>query len=103
MQGVFPDPQKLTGLPFARIGEVEIAVPAEEVAKAWWYYNARQDWDKLNTGASEVVEEYGPYTRLVYLKGRREKHSLVVTWTVDLSFLRSLSHKCTYVDVYKNI
>jgi hypothetical protein len=28
-----------------------------------------QDWDKANTLASEVVEEYNSATRLVYIKG----------------------------------
>lgn len=40
-----------------------------QVAALWWFFNSRADWDKANTLASEVVEEYGPNERLVYIKG----------------------------------
>lgn len=39
------------------------------MAALWWFFNSRADWDKTNTLASEVVEEYGPNERLVYIKG----------------------------------
>lgn len=41
----------------------------KQVAALWWFFNSRADWDKANTLASEVVEEYGSTSRLVYIKG----------------------------------
>ena len=69
VQGAIPDPSGQTGLPVARVGEAVIGAPADQVASLWWVFNARTDWDAKNTLASEVVEEYGPHTRLVYIKG----------------------------------
>lgn len=39
-----------------------------QVATLWWVFNGRILWDKVNTLASEVVEEY-KNARLVYIKG----------------------------------
>lgn len=43
--------------------------PFFQVATLWWVFNGRILWDKANTLASEVVEEYGKNCRLVYIKG----------------------------------
>jgi len=69
-QGVIPAPAGTVGLPFARIGEIEIDVPAKEVADQWWDFSSRKKWDSLNSTASEIIGDYGPTKRLVYLKGR---------------------------------
>ena len=44
-------------------------LPSPQVATLWWVFNGRILWDKANTLASEVVEEYGKNSRLVYIKG----------------------------------
>ncbi|EKU22912.1 hypothetical protein NGA_0179202 [Nannochloropsis gaditana CCMP526] len=70
-EGSIPDPAiggRKTGLPVARIGEAVINAPLEQVATLWWVFNGRILWDKVNTLASEVVEEY-KNARLVYIKG----------------------------------
>jgi len=69
MKGSIPAPAGTTGLPFARVGEAIINVPADDVAETWWYWGARKQWDSLNTSSSQVVEEYGPSKRIVYIKG----------------------------------
>lgn len=69
-QGFIPDPNKATGLPFARIGEVVFDVPARVVADAWWAFDQRQEWDSLNTLASHIVKDVTATRRLVYLKGQ---------------------------------
>lgn len=71
-EGSIPDPGEggtKTGLPVARIGEAVIKAPLDQVATLWWVFNGRILWDKANTLASEVVEEYGKNCRLVYIKG----------------------------------
>ena len=63
-----------------------------QVAALWWFFNSRADWDKANTLASEVVEEYGPNERLVYIKGAccwrldRRRGFLEPTTTIDSQY-----------------
>mmetsp|Transcript_16008 Transcript_16008/g.21156 ORF Transcript_16008/g.21156 Transcript_16008/m.21156 type:complete len:300 (+) Transcript_16008:89-988(+) len=58
------------GLPVARLGSTTMNVPVEDVAACWWHFNARKDWDSVNTTDSEAVREEGPDKRLVYLKAK---------------------------------
>jgi len=64
-------PGKLAdGLPVARCGTATLQVPVEDAAACWWHFDARQDWDSVNTTASQVVGEEGADVRLVYLKAK---------------------------------
>ena len=74
-----------------------INAPAEDVAETWWYWGARQTWDSLNTTSSQVVEEYGPSKRIVYLKGQMSHDQRCVTWWMKVEtnvFLVDCSIRC---------
>lgn len=58
------------GFPVARVGTTLINAPMEDVAACWWHFNARKEWDSVNTTESQHVRDEGPDRRLVYLRAK---------------------------------
>ena len=58
------------GLGVARVAEVEINAPIDQVAELWWHQGVRKQWDTLNTDDSQTVREIDDDTKICYIRSK---------------------------------
>lgn len=58
------------GLGVARVAEVEINAPIDQVAELWWHQGVRKQWDTLNTDDSQTVRELDNDTKICYIRSK---------------------------------